>query len=61
MDDAISHTLVDDIIAKGRVTADDVLQLRKRRGAPAGAFDFFAADLRKQWIEDGREDQDLFA
>lgn len=29
MDDAISHTLVDDIIAKGRVTADDVLQLRK--------------------------------
>ncbi len=29
MDDAIPHSLVDDIIAKGRVTADDVLNLRK--------------------------------
>lgn len=29
MDDAISHTLVDDIIAKGSVSADDVLKLRQ--------------------------------
>ncbi len=29
MDDAISHTLVDDIIAKGSVSADDVLALRQ--------------------------------
>ena len=29
MDDAISHTLVDDIIAKGSVSADDVLSLRQ--------------------------------
>ena len=29
MDDALSHSLVDDIIAKGKVSADDVLQLRR--------------------------------
>ena len=29
MDDAISHTLVDDIIAKGTVSAEDVLRLRQ--------------------------------
>ncbi len=29
MDDAIPHSLVDDIIAKGTVSADDVLQLRR--------------------------------
>ncbi len=29
MDDALSHSLVDDIIAKGSVDADDVLRLRK--------------------------------
>ena len=29
MDDALSHTLVDDIIAKGSVSADDVLRLRQ--------------------------------
>ena len=29
MDDAISHTLVDDIIAKGSVNADDVMKLRR--------------------------------
>ncbi len=29
MDDARSHTLVDDIIAKGAVSAEDVLQLRR--------------------------------
>ncbi len=29
MDDALSHSLVDDLIAKGSVDADDVLRLRK--------------------------------
>lgn len=37
-----------------------VLQLRKTQGPPVGTFDFFADDLRSQWVKDAREDKTFF-
>ena len=61
MDDAISHTLVDDIIAKGSVNADDVMKLRRsmfqdglidrREAEQVFAIDAACTEKAPEWAE----------